>query len=137
MNYVNTFIQVAPDTSAKEATVPVPKAGKKSIAVLEYELISKKPYTYTQEEVQFAVHIQRQGTSARELKARRSELWQEFFSKPRACMRSSPLAKTYGWGLHFNTEGSVALVPIESTDYERFASSQSIKQTRAMRSKRA
>jgi hypothetical protein len=68
---------------------------------------------------------------------RRSELWQEFFSKPRACMRSSPLAKTYGWGLHFNTEGRVALVPIESTDYERFASSQSIKHTRAMRSKRA
>lgn len=137
MNYVNTFIQVAPDTSATEATVPVPKAGKKTLAVLEFEFISEQPYTYTQEEVQFAIYMQRQGISAHELKARRSELWQAFFSKSRACMRTSPLAKAYGWGLHFNTEGKVALVPIESADYGRFASSQSIEQTRAMRSKRA
>lgn len=55
MNYVNTFIQVAPDITAKEATVPVPKGGKKPIATLEYELISAEPYTYTQEEGQFAI----------------------------------------------------------------------------------
>ncbi len=136
MNYVNTFIQVAPDTTAKKATVPVPKAGKKSIAVLEYELISAKPYTYTQEEVQFSIHVQRQGISARDLKARRNELWREFFSKPCACMRTSPLAKSYGWGLHFNTEGKVAVVPLESAEYRRLASTQSIKLTRVMRSKR-
>ncbi len=31
------------------------------------------------------------------------------------------LAKTYGWGLHFNAEGRVALVPVESADYRRLA----------------
>ncbi len=136
MNYANTFIQVAPDTKAKEAAVPVARAGNKSIAVLEYELISGNPYAYTQEEVQFAVYVQRQGIPARDLKTRRSELWQEYFSTPRACMRCSPLAKTYGWGLHFDTEGKVALVAVESADYERFASGRSVEQTRAMRSKR-
>ena len=58
MNYYNTFIAVAPDTLVKAGTVPVERAGKKSIAVLEYGLISAKPYTFTQEEVQFAVHVQ-------------------------------------------------------------------------------
>ena len=41
MNYVNTFIAVAPDTSAKLGVVPIERAGKKSIAVLEYELRSR------------------------------------------------------------------------------------------------
>jgi hypothetical protein len=77
------------------------------------------------------------GRSAGELKARRRELWQAFFAQPRACMRSSPLAKTYGWGLHFNAEGKVALVPVESTDYKRLVDDRSVKQTRAMRGKRA
>jgi hypothetical protein len=137
VNYVNTFIQVAPDTAAKEATVPAAKAGKRTIAVIEYELIADSPYAHTHEEVQFAVHVRRQEVSERELKVRRDELWREFFSKSRACMRTSPLAKNYGWGLHFNAEGKVALLPLGSADYKRFASSRSITQTRAMRNKRA
>ena len=136
MNYYNTFIAVAPDTSVKIGTVPVARAGKKSIAVLEYELISAEPYTYTQEEVQFAVHVQRQSVPPAELRARQIELWDEFFSKPIACMRASPLPKSYGWGLHFNEEGKVALVAVGSPEYERLSSSDAIEQTRALRSRR-
>ena len=102
MNYFNTFIAVATDTSAKYSAVPPLREGKKSIAVLEYELIAAKPYALTQEGVQFAVHIQRKGVTAVELKARRTEHWQAFFSKPMACMRALPLPKLYGWSLHFN-----------------------------------
>ena len=137
MNYFNTFIAVAPDTSAQAGTVPPERNGKKSIAVLEYELIAAKPYALTQEEVQFAVHVQRQGISAAELKAKRAKLWQAFFAKPMACMRTSPLAKSYGWGLHFDPQGKVALVAIESSAYKELARNKSIEQTRAMRSKRA
>jgi hypothetical protein len=136
VNYYNTFIAVAPDTSAKVGTVPVERTGTKSVAVLEYELISAKPYTYTQEEVQFAVHVQRQAIPSAELGARRVELWNEFFSKPLACMRASPLPKSYGWGLHFNEESKVALVALESPEYERLSSSIAIQQTRAMRRRR-
>lgn len=93
MNYANTFIAVAPDTSAKAGTAPPVRGGKKSIARLEYELLSGNPYSLTQEEVQFAVHTQRQGVPATELNARRAELWSEFFSKSMACMRASPLPK--------------------------------------------
>lgn len=137
MNYFNTFIAVAPDTTAKAGMVPPERGGKKSVAVLEHELIAAKPYALTQEDVQFAVHVQRQGISAKQLKAQRTTLRQEFFSKPMACMRASPLPKTYGWGLHFNPEGKVALVAVESSKYNELSTSSSIEQTQAMRSKRA
>lgn len=136
MNYVSTLITVAPDTSAQAGKVP-PVRGKKSIAALEYELISSNPYAYTQEEVQFLVHLERQGIAPPDARARHDALWQEFFSKPRACMRTSPLAKTYGFGLHFNVEGKVGLVPMESTQYKRLAQDASIVQRHAMRSTRA
>lgn len=137
MNYFNTLIAVSPDTTAKVSAVPPERNGKKSIAVLEYELISSKPYKLTQEEVQFSVYIRRSGISAAEAKSRKAKLWEQFFTKPMACMRTSPLARSYGWGLHFNAEGKVALVAMESAAYKRLTSDHSVEQTRAMRSKRA
>jgi len=137
VNYFNTFIAVAPDTSAKAGTVPPERGGKKSVAVLEYELIASKPYVLTQEDVQFAVHVQRHGISAAQLETQHTKLWEEFFSRPMACMRASPLPKSYGWGLHFNLEGKVALVAVESPQYKELSRSGSIEHTRAMRSNRA
>lgn len=136
MNYINTFIAVSPDTKAKVGSVPPEREGKRSIAQIEYELIAPQPYKLTQEEVQFSVHVERTGVTPARLKAKRSELWSAFFSKPMACMRTSPLAKSYGWGLHFDNEGKVALVPVESQKYQQLSSNPSIEQTRAMRSKR-
>ena len=136
MNYINTFIAVSPDTKAKVGTVPPARSSKPSIAQLEYGLIAPQPYMLTQEEVQFAVHVQRTGITPAQLKAKRNKLWAAFFSKPMACMRTSPLTKSYGWGLHFNPEAKVALVAVESPEYQRLSSSAAIEQTRAMRSKR-
>ncbi|MCU6435700.1 DUF6157 family protein [Undibacterium sp. Jales W-56] len=136
MNYYNTFIAVAADAKVDHGAVPPARAGKKSIALLEYELISAKPYKLTQEEVQFAVHVQRRELPVEVVQDKREQLWQEFFSKPMACMRASPLAKSYGWGLHFNASGKVALIPVESMEYQRLLEDKAIAQTRAMRSKR-
>ena len=136
MNYINTFIAVSPDTKAKVGSVPLARGGKRSIAQIEYELIASHPYELNQEEVQFSVHVERTGVKPAQLKAKRSELWSDFFSKPTACMRTSPLARSYGWGLHFDREGKVALVPMESPKYQKLSRSPSIEQTRAMRSKR-
>ncbi len=136
MNYINTFIAASPDTKAKVGSVPPAHAGKRSIAQIEYELIAPHPYKQTQEEVQFAVHIERTGIMPLQRQAKRNELWSAFFSKPMACMRTSPLAKSYGWGLHFNEKGEVALVPIGSAQYQQLLNNSAIEQTRAMRSKR-
>lgn len=136
MNYTNTFIAVSPDTKAKVGSVPLARGGERSIAQIEYALMAGHPYEFTQEEVQFSVHVERTGITTTQLRAKRRELWSDFFSKPTACMRTSPLARSYGWGLHFDREGKVALVPMESPKYRKLSSSPSIEQTRAMRSKR-
>ena len=137
MNYYNTFIAVAPDTHATAGVVPPRRAGPPTVAALEYELISSRPYRLTQEEVQFAVHVRRQGIQPERVVTEREQLWADFFARPIACMRSSPLPKTYGWGLHFDDQGKVALVPVGGSEYERLAGDPTIEQTRAMRSRRA
>ena len=52
-------------------------------------------------------------------------------------MRASPLAKRYGWGIHADNDGRIAIYPLESERYRKLASDPKIKQLRAMRSKRA
>lgn len=137
INYFDIFIAVAPDCAARVGTVPPERAGKKTIAGMEHELIAGQPYVLTQEDVQFAVHVRRLGLRATELKPRRAQLWAEFFAKPMACMRASPLPKSYGWGLHFNDAGKVALVPVESPRYQELLNDNAVQQTRAMRAQRA
>jgi hypothetical protein len=136
MDYFNTFIAVSPDTSARIGTIPVERGGNKSIAVLEYELIAHQPYALTQAEVLFAVHAWQRNISAEELAARHDELWKAFFSKPISCMRTSPLAKTFGWGLHFDAQGKVALIARESARYEELANDPDLVQKRALRASR-
>ena len=138
VNYSNTLIRVAPDCPVSEAVVPTGKRGAKSVPQIEYELLSENPYTFTQEELLFAVHVQRQGIGKGELKARRAALWEEFFGKPRACLRASLLPKRYGWGLHFDAEGRIALVPVESGEYRAFVQGKGVATVlMAMRNKRA
>lgn len=136
MNYENTFIAVAADTKATAGTPPKQREGKPTIAEMEYEMIAAAPYAHTQEDVQFAVHVKKCGLTAGELKARRTALWREFFAQPMACMRTSPLAKTYGWGLHFDPAGKVALVGMETPEYRQLSQDKKIEQTRAMRNGR-
>ncbi|MEO7715304.1 MAG: DUF6157 family protein [Capsulimonas sp.] len=136
MNYYNTLIQIAPDSAAKAASAPAAKGEKKTIPVLEYEMLSERPYFYTQEELQFEVDVRRKGIPDSEIAARREALWAEFFSKPHACLRTSSLAKTYGWGIHFDGEGKIGLIAVESPEYREFAESPHLQQTFAMRGKR-
>lgn len=137
MNYINTFIEVAADSKASEGTAPIVRAGKPSVAELEYALIEPRPYALTQEDVQFRVHAQRMGLSPAQLRSEGARLREAYFATPRACMRTSPLAKTYGWGLHFDTNGRVALVSVGSERYNQLAKDPSLTHTSAMRSKKA
>ena len=136
INYYQTFIQVAPDSAAEAASAPIVKGDKKTIPAIEYEMLSAQPYVYTQEELLFEVNARHKGIPADELAARRDELWAEFYSKPHACLRASSLAKTYGWGIHFNREGKIGLIAVESPEYQKFAEDADLEQTYAMRSKR-
>ena len=137
-NYYDTFIRVAPDCPVNEAVVPTGRREVKSIPQVEYELLSENPYTFTQEELLFAVHVRRQGIGDAELKARCAALWKKFFDKPHACLRASMLPKKYGWGLHFDAEGRIGLVAMESKAYKVLAEGTGVATVlTAMRNKRA
>lgn len=116
MNYRNTFITVAPDCPVTEGVVPPVRGARKPMHVIQYELISEAPYALTQEDVLWKTHVRHKGLSESEAtpEARRA-----FLAKPRACLRASALPKRYGWGLHFNEDGKVALYGMESEAYRR------------------
>lgn len=119
MNPTNQFVEIAPDCQTDKAVVPQDKGDKCSIAGIEYQLLSGKPYGYTLEELKFATHVLHKQIPPAEVKARRQQLWDEYFAKPCACMRASPLTKQYGWGAHYNEQGKIAIYPVGSAEYRR------------------
>lgn len=130
--YSNTLIAVADDCLAI-AEKPEPRGDKPTVASMHYELLAGRPYQYTQADVLFHTWLRQQGlaTSA-DTTARRDE----FFAKPRACLRSSPLGKKYGWGIHFDAEGRVALVSPDSARYRALLADPEVKHLKALRSSR-
>jgi len=137
-NYYSTFIKIAGDCPVERGVIPPAKKNGRSKSEIEYDLVFNHPYVYTQEELLFETHVRHKEIPEAELAERRDELRSAFFSKPMACLRASMLPKKYGWGLHFDAEGKVALVPRESEEYERFADGESsgLKVLMAMRSSR-
>lgn len=136
-NPIDQFIEIAPDSLMQQSIVPQEKNGKPSIATIEYELLSSKPYAYTLAELKFAAHVMHKQIPAAGLKAHGKQLRDEFFAKSYACMRASPLTKQYGWGAHYDEKGGIAIYPVEGKEYQRFVQDRSIKKFSAMRSKRA
>jgi hypothetical protein len=132
-NYQSTFIEVAEDCPVSVAEPPPDKGEKKTVAAMQFELLARAPYRYTSDDVVFSVHADRASIPD----SQQAEAREQFFSKGQACLRSSPLAKRYGWGFHFDEEGRVALVPGGSDEYERLASDPGVHHVKAMRSKRA
>lgn len=130
-NYFDTFIEVAEDTRATCGTPP-PSKEQKTIAQMQYECIAKQPYKYTSDDVLFQVYANRNDVTKLEYPAAR----ERFFSKGQACFRASPLTKTYGFGIHFDKHGRMALYGMETNKYEQFVTDESLKKVKAMRSKR-
>jgi hypothetical protein len=131
-NYYNTFIEVAEDCPATIATVPPQKGEGKTAAGIQFALINAKAYQYTSDDVLFQVHAAKNKISSKDFPSER----ERFFSKGQPCFRASPLAKRYGWGIHSNEEGKIALYAVESDEYRKLAADKSLKHTKAMRTKR-
>ncbi|MFD1957300.1 DUF6157 family protein [Paenibacillus thailandensis] len=131
-NNYDTFIEVAEDCPVETAEVPKAKGGVKSVPVLQYEMIANHPYRYTQEDVLFEVFAVRNGITEQRKQAER----EKFFSKGQPCLRTSSLGKRYGWGIHCDSQGKVALYAVESDDYRRLKDDPNLKHVKAMRQSR-
>jgi hypothetical protein len=128
-NYFDTFIEVAEDTKTDFGIVPLKKE-KKTVAEMQYELVAKNPYKFSSDDIFFQVFADRNDlTKADYEKAR-----EQFFSKGQPCFRASPLTKTYGFGIHSNKNGKVALYGMETEEYQKFLADTTIKKVKAMKS---
>lgn len=128
-NYFDTFIEVAEDTKVDCGIIP-PTKEIKTVAEMQYELISKNPYMFTSDDIFFQVFADRNDLTKAEYKQAR----EQFFSKGQPCFRASPLTKTYGFGIHSNSNGKVALFGKETKEYQTFLSDEKIKKVKAMKS---
>lgn len=131
-NYFNTFIETAEDTKAVKGVKPSSKRDEPTVAEIQYDLIAENPYRFTSDDVLFRVFALRNDVTRAEYKQAR----EQFFSKGRACLRSSPLTKTYGFGIHSDENGKIALYGMETAEYQKFLTDQEIKKVKALRSSR-
>ena len=131
-NYFNTFIEVAPDCPLLEAETPIAKNDKPTVASMQFDMVVNNSYKYTSDDIIFQVFADRKDITESE----REEARQQFFSKGQPCLRASPLTKRYGWGVHSNAEGKVAIYNMNTDEYEKFVNDDSIAKVKAMKSKR-
>jgi hypothetical protein len=133
MNYFDTLIEVAEDSPATVARAPRARGGKKTKAVVEYELLATHPYTYTEQDIAFEVYAVLHDIPTRDRPTERAQ----FLSNGHPHLRVSPLAKRYGWGIHNNAEGKIALIAVESPEYQRLLNDPRITKLKAFRSRSA
>jgi Family of unknown function (DUF6157) len=129
-NYTNTLIQIADDCPTEIGEIPPVKDATKTVANMQFEMVNKHPYKYTSDDVLFTIFAQRNDISKSEMKQAK----EIFFSKGQACLRASPLTKRYGWGIHHNSEGKIALYSCESNDYKKISADKNINIVKAMKS---
>jgi hypothetical protein len=132
MSYKNTLITISEDSKVSSAKVPVIKNEKPTIAYIEHDLINNNPYKFTQEDVQFKTYLIKNQMEAENS----AELREQFFSKSKACFRASPLVKNYGWGIHYNNQGKIAIYDVNSEMYNQLLKQDDITKLKGMRSKR-
>jgi hypothetical protein len=61
----------------------------------------------------------------------------QFLSKGHPHLRVSALPKRYGWGIHNNSDGKIALIAVESPLYKQLRNDPRITKIKAFRSTRA
>lgn len=127
-SYRDTFILASPDSRATCGEIP-PRPD--TVAGRQYALLAADPYTLTSDDLLFTVDRQRH--SAPET----AEAMAEFFAKPRACLRASPLVRTYGWGIHHDASSRIAIFGVETPEYRALSQDGSLKIVTGMRSSKA
>lgn len=127
-NYFNTLIEMAEDTKVNCGTIP-PAKDKKTVAEMQYELLDGNPYKYSSDDVLFLVYAERNNIPQDEY----PEAREQFFSKGQPCMRTSPLTKNYGFGIHCNGEGKIALFGMETKEYQQLLADTTVKKIKAMK----
>lgn len=128
-NYENTFIQIADDCTAKAGEMPPVKETAKTVANMQFDMVYDHPYKFTSDDVLFEVYARRNNIPKTDYKEARVQ----FFSKGQPCFRASPLTKRYGWGVHSNAEGKIAIYGCETAEYKKLSADKNLQIVKAMK----
>jgi hypothetical protein len=131
-NYTNAFIGIADDCPAKAGEIPPVKGEARSVANMQFDMLYEHPYEFTSDDVLFTVFADRKEIPENE----RKEAREQFFSKGQPCMRTSPLTKRYGWGVHSDANGKIAIYGCETPEYRKFAEESGLAFVKAMKTSR-
>ncbi len=107
--------------------------GKKPVHLIQLELLRAAPYHFDHETLVLESELLREPSTGET----RREILTRLRSRPLPCLRTSPLAKRYGWGFHFDAVGKVAAYAAGSEIYAKLAASSGLQQIAAVRSKLA
>lgn len=129
-NYFNTLIEPADDCRTSGSVVPTERGGKPTVATMQYAMLADHPYEYDSDDVLFTVHATRKELP---LTAENRAAW---LAKGQPCFRASPLTKQFGWCVHSDDHGRIALVEAGSAEHRRLLADDSVRKIRAMRSSR-
>lgn len=129
-NYYNAFIEIAEDCPISNGEIPPIKAENRTVANIQFEMVSNNPYKFTSDDILFQVFADRNDLTKSEYKEAR----EQFFSKGQPCFRASPLTKRYGWGVHYDKAGKMAIYGVDSPEYEKFSKDKTLKVIKAMKS---
>ena len=87
-----------------------------TIAATTFSLIASAPYALRSSDVIFQVWASRHDVDPSS-----ADEWASFYSTPHACLRSSDLGKRYGWGIHADADGRLAVYAVGSDAYASLA----------------
>ncbi len=114
MSVTNTFVVIAQDCPTHMGVIPVVKDDKPYLARLQYELLILHPYEYDLVQLNQTIHGLMESDK-------------HFDESDHPCLRSSPLTRIYGWGVHYDWAGRIALYPANSIAYQKLIRDPSLK----------
>lgn len=115
------LILVAANCPVNKGTEPPDDRKSKTISRIKFELLTAKPYEFTEEEFFKNVHHVIRNKSDLKIKS--------------YLLARVQLARQWGWGIHRDSNGKLALVGWETPEYRRLKNDPSVKQTRAYRAR--
>ncbi|MBT4552270.1 GIY-YIG nuclease family protein [bacterium] len=116
----NAFIAISEDSDVDRSIIPGPK---KTVARIKYETLIENPYKFTERQLFYEVHVVRR---------KRNDLKIDSYQ-----IKRSPLVQKFGWGIHVDNEGRLALIAKESSIYSELVANDDIKKIKAYKRKKA
>ena len=120
MKFPETLITVAEKCPANRGMEPTTNRAEKTITMHQYEVLTEMPYQLTYKQLKDEVHRTRRG---KEFTDDQLETYM---------MKRSELCKIYGWGVHEDKNGKLALVGCETKEYRRLLRKPGVQRVKAL-----